>query len=167
MKRYRVAAGLRKNPDGSHYFVRRLAVSAEPIRAHLADLLENGWTVRAITAELGLHRETVPKIIQGARSTVRSATAAALLSLEPLDPVDLDPVVVDRLVAGADWRTLGATRAERIAAAEKAWAMWGPIRRAQKGQGTPDQNLPGESLTAIEDRLGLRAGRDFRREVAA
>ena len=28
-------------------------------------------------------------------------------------------------------------------------------------------NLTGESLTAIEDRLGLRSGRDFRREVAA
>ncbi len=51
---------------------------------------------------------------------------------------EVDEVVVERLVAGADWRKIGATRAERIAAAERM-----------------------EVLVEAERHLGLRAGRDF------
>lgn len=58
--------------------------------------------------------------------------------------VDLDPVVVDRLLAGTDWRAIGATRAERIAAAERT-----PV------------------VAEAERRYGLRAGRDFRRRAVA
>lgn len=56
------------------------------------------------------------------------------------DPVDVDPVVVERLVASPDviWRSIGATRQERIEAAER---------------------IPNRS--DAERRLGLRAGRDF------
>lgn len=64
------------------------------------------------------------------------------------DGAGIDPVVVDRLAAGADWTTLGATRGERLAAAD---AM---LRR-------------GHAVAHIEDHLGLRAGRDFRRGVAS
>jgi plasmid maintenance system antidote protein VapI len=62
------------------------------------------------------------------------------------DDTLIDDVVVDRLVAGGDWQALGANRAERITAAERA-------ARA------------GESLHAIERRLSLRAGRDFNRKA--
>jgi len=56
---------------------------------------------------------------------------------------DVDPVVVERLVAGEDWRRVGATRAERVAAA---------------------QLMP--SINEAERRLGLRHGRDFTRQAA-
>jgi len=56
----------------------------------------------------------------------------------PVPDNDVDQVVVERLVQGADWRALHATRAERVAAA-----------------------LQMPSLAQAERHLGLRAGRDF------
>lgn len=148
VKRYRVAAGLYKD-NGTHHFARRLTVPAHVVQAHVASLVSSGWTVAAITAELGLHRETVPKIVRGARTAVRATTAAAILGLDPLPAeVGVDEVVVDRLLSGADWRDVGATREERIAAALEA------LRR------------PDVALADIERRLGLRAGRDFPRRAA-
>lgn len=64
------------------------------------------------------------------------------------DGVDYDPVVVERLAAGADWTAIGATRPERLAAAD-LMQRWG------------------HTLRHIEDHLSLRAGRDFRRGVAS
>jgi lambda repressor-like predicted transcriptional regulator len=54
------------------------------------------------------------------------------------DVAQPDEVVVDRLLSGADWRAIGATRAERIAAAERM-----------------------DVLVEAGRHLGLRAGRDF------
>lgn len=56
---------------------------------------------------------------------------------ETADDGLVDDVVVERLVAGADWRAVGATRAERIAAAA---------------------HMSGQEA---ERRLGLRPGRDY------
>jgi transcriptional regulator with XRE-family HTH domain len=143
-----------------------LSVPGERVRAHLAALTASGWTRAAIAAETGITPNRVGELIRGYHASwVQQPTADRLFALAPYDTVDVDDVVVDRLIAGADWRDLAATRAERIAAAERAWAMWGPARLAAKAQGTSDQALPGESLTSLEDRLGLRAGRDFSRLV--
>ena len=62
----------------------------------------------------------------------------AVPDLGDQEPSDVDPVVVERLLDGTPWRAIGATRAERIAAAERM----------------PD---PGYA----DQRLGLRPGRDF------
>lgn len=139
----------------------------EAIR-HLWALVESGWTMTAIAEEAGMGRNHLWNIRAGKFTRLRVVTADRILAVDPLEPDDApDPVVVDRLVAGGDWRAMGATRAERIAAAEKAWAMWGPIRAAETAQGTASFDLPGESLTDLERRLSLRAGRDFKRRAAA
>lgn len=143
------------------------SVPADVVAAHIEALRAGGETLRAIAALAGVSPAAVARIARGDRERVRRSTAECILAVDPLPDDDApDPVVVDRLVAGADWKAIGATRVERIAAAEKSWAYWGPIRRAEKAQGTSDQWLPGESLTAIERRLGLRSGRDFGRGEA-
>jgi transcriptional regulator with XRE-family HTH domain len=168
--RYRKAYALRareRKIAGRAVITAPQTVPAADVIRHLWALVDSGWTMTQIAAELGMGRNHLWNIRAGKFARLRPATAARVLSLAPLEPVDLDPVVVDRLIAGADWRALGATRAERVAAAERAWSMYGPQRRAAKEQGTSDQALPGESLTSLEDRLGLRAGRDFSRAVAS
>lgn len=115
-------------------------VDVQPIRAHIDALLASGWTKAQIQREAGLTSSHVSHISLGHYPTTNRRIAARILALEPLRPVDVDPVVVERLLASPDviWRTIGATRPERIAAAEL---------------------LP--SRSDAERRFGLRAGRDF------
>ena len=142
-----------------------------PVHAHIDRLLASGWTLRQIAAETGRTQQALWNVLRrptrnGAPKTrIRRDTAAQLLALEPLPRLDdyTDPVVVDRLIAGADWQTIGATRAERIAAAERLAWYWTPIRARQRAEGMAEQACDGESLTSIERRFGLRAGRDFRK----
>lgn len=117
-----------------------MRLDATPVREHVRALLASGWTKAAIQREAGLATSHCSHLLSGQYRTVHRRVAARLLDLEPLRPVELDPVVVERLVAGGDWRALSATRAERLAAYEAA-------RRA------------GESGKSARRRLGL-AGRD-------
>lgn len=136
--RYLKAYRQRTSPERGRP-TRPVRVAAAPVREHLAALLASGWCWRHVEAESGVNRGTLSRLGR-INQTVHRDVAARLLDLEPLAPVDLDPVVVDRLAHGADWRALSATRAERLAAYEAA-------RRA------------GESGKSARRRLGL-AGRD-------
>ena len=99
-------------------------VDATPVRDHIAALKASGWTYADIGRELGRGPRGIHHIVarSGQRCPhVRRETAAAILALDPLEPVDLDPVVVERLCANPTaWRHgLAATRAERVAAAQR------------------------------------------------
>lgn len=134
-KQYRVIT--RADKDGSPTIP--LRVDAEPVRHHIRSLRGSGWRMVDIAREVGVSRNHLAFFVSAARrpQRVNRDFAARILELRPLTPVDLDEVVVERLVAGADWRTVGATRAERIAAAAHM------------------------SGNEAEARLGLRPGRDY------
>ena len=61
----------------------RARVSAEQVRAHLAELVASGWTRQAITQEAGIGTSTLWYVEHRAR-WVNSRTADAILSVEPL-----------------------------------------------------------------------------------
>ena len=119
---------------------------AQEVRDHVAALVASGWTQAQIARDLGHTSAWLWSILNnghhtrdGVKRWVRRDIAAAILAVPPLLGDDApDPVVVDRLLAGASWRAIGANRAERIAAAEQM----------------PD---PGNA----DKRYGLRPGRDF------
>ena len=137
-KMYRYRAGEEKR-DGVLHYPRPQTVPIDRVVAHLAALTASGWRMTDIAAEAEVGRNYLWNIRAGKLiKRVRLDTEARILAVQPLEPVDLDPVVVDRLIAGADWRSIGATRTERIAAAER---------------------LP--SKADAERRFGLRQGRDF------
>ncbi len=77
------------------------------------------------------------------------------------DDPDPDEVVVQRLVEGADWRKVGASRDERVAAAAILDARY--IREAARLSAADlhNPNIDRFKRSDIERHLGLRAGRDF------
>lgn len=83
-----------------------------------------------------------------------------LVDLAPDEDL-VDDVVVERLVAGAKWRDIGATRADRIAAAEILYARYlretAHLDRADLADATRDRTR----ISDIERHLGLRIRRDF------
>ena len=105
--RYRV---MRFGPD---------RVPAEPVLDHIERLHESGWRYAHIADEIGMDRMNFRRLRVNRRPLVTRRIADAVLALAPLEPVDVDPIVVDRLVAGADWRAIGATMAERLEAASR------------------------------------------------
>lgn len=147
-------------------------VSIDPVREHVKALRVSGWTLRAIAEETGVSFHTV-KVVTANRSDRRRVyrwVANALLALRPLERVDVDPVVVDRLVAAYPariWDGIGATRAERIAAAEVLDARGHDVRRHLRGAGYGDQQIETPSRTGIETALSLRMGRDFALRTAS
>lgn len=144
-KRYKHQAGVDTNRGADHHAKRPIRLPVGDLAEHIAALYASGWTQAAIAREADVSHATLRRLTRGQRR-VHPSTAAALLALQPLTPVDVDPVVVERLVDGADWRAIGATRAERIAAAEHF-----PVK------------------ADAERHLSLRAGRDFavREQVAS
>lgn len=146
-------------------------IDVTPVREHVEQLVATGWLKRDIAGEVGLTGaalyEALYKVRRGGGvKRINRRTAAAILALEPLTPLPanyIDHVIVDRLIAGADWRTIGANRAERITAAETLWHHWQPIRERQAANHYGSQQIDGPSLADIERRFSLRAGRDFRR----
>lgn len=98
-------------------------IPSGPVVAHLNALLASGWTKAAIVREVTGGPNTgghIYRLLRGEQPRVLRSTAARILALEPLAPVEVDEVVVERLVSGADWRALSATRAEREAAVRAA-----------------------------------------------
>lgn len=96
-------------------------VDAAPVAAHVATLLASGHTRSGIADECGVSRAAVIRIAAGHRTTIKRTTAARILAVEPIpapDPSLVDEVLVERLADGADWRAIGATKAERLAAAD-------------------------------------------------
>lgn len=140
-------------------------VPVDVVLAHIAALLESGWTVSTIVAESGVPETTFRFLRHGRYRSVSPRNAARLLELEPLPDDDgIDVVVVDRLVAAYPnrvWDSIGATRAERVAAAEVLDARGHQVRRHLRDAGYGDQQIETPSRTGIEDALSLRMGRDF------
>lgn len=133
-KSHRLRTGTTDGPT-----VNPVMIDAAPVAAHIRTLVASGWPWRHLAAEVGWSNHgRLSLIAQGKTRRVYRTTAARILAVQPLEPITFDPVVVERLVDGADWRRIGATRAERIAAAEL---------------------MP--TKADAERRLGLRAGRDF------
>lgn len=73
----------------------------------------------------------------------------------------IDTVVVERLVDGAKWREIGASRAERVAAAQILDLQYIREAAALTSAQLADPSLPRLKRNDIERHLGLRAGRDF------
>lgn len=93
-------------------------IDITPARAHYWRLRDSGWTVADIAGEVGLSSAHLSWLMGPANTRPRMlrSRASAILDLEPLTPVDIDPVVVDRLIEADDWRGIPRTAAERDAA---------------------------------------------------
>jgi hypothetical protein len=168
-KRYKHLTACRRRDGGTEGPTRPLRVDAEPVAAHVGALIASGLTVPQIARDAGIPDTTVYCVARRRYPTVAPGTARALMDVDPLpapDPDYVDPVVVERLIDGADWREIGATRAERIAAAEYLHERWAVARESQRLRGTVDGALPGVATGSIERHLGLRSGRDFARKGA-
>jgi len=57
------------------------SVPVERVRAHLDDLADQGWTMVALAARLGYHRNTLYNIRNGHTATVAPGLAADILSV--------------------------------------------------------------------------------------
>lgn len=117
---------------------RPVRVPSGPVREHIAALRASGWTLAMIEREAPTSKSQAAHLARGDYPSVRRDIAARILALEPLTPVDMDEVVVNRLVIGEDWRRIRANRAERLAAFAQATAA-------------------GESRRSASMRLGIRS----------
>lgn len=169
-KRYRYLAAVEpRRGDKRNKPTRPMRTDVAPVAEHIARLIASGMTLAAIQREASVSNAHASKIMRGQVRAVHRAIAARILAVEPLpapDPDLVDPVVVERLIGGEHWRALGASRAERIAAAEHLAAEHAAARERLRRMGYGDQEIPGASRNAIERRLGLRAGRDYARRTA-
>jgi hypothetical protein len=111
-------------------------VPAEPVVEHIEKLIASGWLKKDIATDAGTKASTISGIARRKWPKMARHIANAILALEPLEPVAVDPVVVERLVAGKDWRAENATHAERVAAARLLtpgqWDRLGLNRRAME-----------------------------------
>jgi hypothetical protein len=142
----------------------RTTVDAKPVETHLAGLRASGWNYKQLADETDVSPAALARIGRGDRTRVRAATAVAILNVEPLPTVSIDEVVVDRLIAAypdSIWREIGATRPERIQAADELLARCRRLRDAQRRAGVASQWADGPARNEIERCLSLRAGRDF------
>lgn len=136
-----------------------LRTPSGPVADHIDRLIRSGWTVSAIAAEAGLGRTHVSNIKGRYFRSLRRDFAAAILAIQPLEPVDHDPVVVDRLVAmypNGTWRDVGgreATIAERHAALQRLDTR--AQRAALRRLGYGDQQIDLPSYDDVRKWLGL------------
>lgn len=160
-KLYRMQTG----HDGRNPPPRPILVDRAPVVEHYDALKASGWRVHDIAEEVGVSAAHLSWTMTNTRHTkIRRDLADAVLAVEPLTPVDVDPVVVDRLVAAYParvWDTLGATRAERLAAAARLDALGRGVRVHLDGRGYGDQQTDVPSRRRIDVALSLRAGRDY------
>lgn len=151
-----------------------IRVDKAPAREHIAVLRASGWTLQGIAEETGYSFHTIKELTAASstRSRVHRDVAAAVLAVAPLEPVLVDAVMVDRLVAAYParvWDDLGASREERLAAAAVLDARGNTVREHLATRGFGDQQTDVPSRNGIERALTLRAGRDFavRQDVAS
>lgn len=90
-------------------------VDASRAREHYHALRASGWTHLGIAEAIGVSPRSLRFHIVPERERIHRERAMAILSLAPMVEV-VDPVVVERLVAGGPAK--GASRAERVAAWE-------------------------------------------------
>lgn len=136
-KMYRYRAGEEKR-NGVLVYPRPQTVPLDRVCAHLDTLVASGWRITDIAAEAGCGRNYLWNLRGGKLiKRIRLDTEARILAVQPLVPVLVDDVVVERFIAGAlSWRDL--TREERIEAARR-------------------MDRRGISRTQIADRTGLRS----------
>ena len=99
---------------------RPIRVPIAPARDHVMRLRATGWTLREIADEAGVSFHTVKAITANtaAKKYLTRDVATRVLAIDPLEPVAVDDVAVERFIAGGmDWRQL--TREERIEAARR------------------------------------------------
>ena len=95
---------------------RPVRVPIDGVRDHLMALLASGWTWTAISREASISFSVIGRVFGRRAECVIPATASRILALEPLEPVTVDDVNIERLADGIlDWTR--ATKDERIAAA--------------------------------------------------
>lgn len=144
-------------------------VSANEVRPHLPGHVSKAHLGQAWAklVRLGALRkyDWVPSTDPGThgKPVTRYEVLGSALAALPTDP---DPVVVDRLVAAYPervWLRVSATRAERIAAAERLDRAGRAVRAAETARGTAPQHIDAPSRVRIDACLGLRAGRDYAR----
>ena len=162
-KRYRMATGA----NGRGRTPNPLLVDRGEAVAHWRALRASGWRADDLAAELGMSRSLLSWTMTNTRHTkIRRTTADAILALEPLRAVAVDDVVVHRLVVGfpdADWRALGATRDERLAAFERMDRR--ALRADLRARGYGDQQIDLPSSERVREYLGLRSA-DVKRVAA-
>lgn len=136
-KMYRYRAGEEKR-NGVLVYPRPQTVPLDRVCAHLDALVASGWRITDIAAEAGCGRNYLWNLRGGKLiKRIRLDTEARILAVQPLVPVLVDDVVVERFIAGnLSWRDL--TREERIEAARR-------------------MDRRGISRTQIADRTGLRS----------
>lgn len=152
--------------------VQPMRVPLGPVVEHLRACLDSGWGYRALAREAGIASSQMSKMLRSRQASTHRDVAARIFDIAPLVPVEVDPVVVERLISAFPeriWDDMGATRAERIAAAEQLDARGSALRPHLKGRGFGDQQVLAPGRNEIERCLSLRAGRDFavRQEVAS
>lgn len=142
-KMYRYRAGEEKR-DGVLHYPRPQTAPIDRVVAHLAALTASGWRMTDIAAEAEVGRNYLWNIRAGKLiKRVRLDTEARILAVQPLEPVDVDDVAVDRFIAdGGDWHTL--TRAERVEAARRMDAAGVSRARIQERTGLRSSVLYGE-----------------------
>lgn len=144
--------------------VQPLRVPAGPVADHVRACLDSGWGYRELAREAGVDSSRISRLLRGLHRGIHRDVAARFLAIEPLAPVDLDEVVVDRLIHAypdSIWKTIGATRRERIAAADQLLALSRRLRAPQRAAGIAEQRNDAPSRNEIERCLSLRVGRDF------
>lgn len=113
---------LRTRTDANDKPTRPTRVPIDPVRAHVDALVASGWRKRDIADELGITQQAFWNLLHfdrhGPKRWITAAYAARILAVEPLEPVTVDDVAVERFIAGGmTWREL--TREERIEAARR------------------------------------------------
>lgn len=128
-KDYRIRADYDQRKGGARILQR---IDATACIEHLDRLLASGLTRPEVADLAGLPYQTIAHVHGHRPARVHRRTAAAILAVEPLPDLSdyVDPVVVDRLAAGGDWRTVGASKAERLAAADRLIAAGVSLARA-------------------------------------
>lgn len=125
-------------------------VPAGPVRQHLAAKVEQGATLQWIVAQSGVSEDTVQSVLNGARPTVYTKTAARLLAVGATPPPPSRPV------------DPGPTIARVRDLVEAHWPLTEIARRAGLSERTVQESELASGVSAVTEarilRVWLRLG---------
>lgn len=82
-------------------------VDVNPVADHIEALVTSGWSQAQLARDLGMRDSTISSLRRRLWPRCHRTIAAAILAIDPLEPVTFDTVLVDRFVAGeVDWKAL-------------------------------------------------------------